>query len=119
MTTTKLSRAETVARLNDRARLGLDRTAKTMFTRSCLDTFCSEGTASGLIAQAELMRAMRGHKFENDAHNERDFGAIEFRGQRVFFKIDYYDLELTYGSEDPADASQTTRVITIMLASDY
>lgn len=119
MTTTTLSRAETIARLNDRARLGLDRTAKTMFTRSCLDTFCSRGTPNALIAQAELLRAMRRHRFENDAHGERDFGAFEFRGERMFFKIDYYDLSLDYGSEDPAAASQTTRVITIMLAGDY
>ena len=119
MTTTTLDQAEAIARLNDRARLGLDRTSKTVITRSCLDSFCSGNPLSGLIVQAELMRAMRGHKFENDAHGERDFGAFEFRGERVFFKIDYYDLALTYGSEDPADASHTTRVITIMLASDY
>lgn len=119
MTTTTLDRAETIARLNDRARHGLDRTSKTVITRSCLDTFCSGDTASGLLAQAELLRAVRNHRFENDAHGERDFGAFEFRGEKLFFKVDYFDLELTYGSEDPADASQTTRVITIMLASDY
>lgn len=119
MTTTTLDRAEKIACLNDLARLGLDRTSKTVITRSCLDTFCSGDPLSRLIVQAELRRAMRGHKFENDAHGERDFGAFEFRGEKLFFKIDYYDLELTYGSEDPADASQTTRVITIMLASDY
>lgn len=118
-TTTTLTRAETIARLNDRARLGLDRTSKTVITRSCLDTFCSGDTASGLLAQAGLMKAVRNHLFENDAHGERDFGAFKFRGEKLFFKIDYYDRELTYGSEDPADASQTTRVITIMLASDY
>lgn len=119
MSTATLSRAETVARLNDRARLGLDRTAKTMFTRSCLDTFCAGDALSALIAQAELLRAMRHHQFENDEHGERDFGAFEFRGERMFFKIDYYDLSLDYGSENPGDASQTVRVITIMLAGDY
>ncbi|MBA3895825.1 MAG: DUF3768 domain-containing protein [Sphingomonadaceae bacterium] len=90
-----------------------------MFTRGCLATFCGDDTPSALIAQAELLKAMRNHRFENDAHGERDFGAFEFRDQRVFFKVDYYDLELTYGSEDPADASQTCRVITIMLPEDY
>lgn len=35
------------------------------------------------------------------------------------FKIDYYDLELEYGSEDPADPEQTVRVLTVMLPSDY
>ncbi len=118
-TAVSLTRAETIARLNDRARHGLDRTSKTVITRTCLDTLCSGDTASGVMAQAELLQAMRNHRFENDAHGERDFGAFEFRGEKLFFKIDYYDLELTYGSEDPADASQTTRMITIMLASDY
>lgn len=119
MTTTTLTRAETIVRLNDLARLGHDRTSKTVITRSCLDTFCSGDTPSGLMAQAELLRAVRNHRFENDAHGERDFGAFEFRDERIFFKIDYYDLELTYGSEDPADPTQTRRIITIMLASDY
>ena len=34
-------------------------------------------------------------------------------------KTDYYDPELCYGSEDPANASVTTRVLTILLPEDY
>ena len=56
---------------------------------------------------------------ENDPHHERDFGAIEHGDVRVFWKIDYYDSTGTYGSEDPSDASQTLRVLTIMLAAEY
>lgn len=55
----------------------------------------------------------------NDPHGEHDFGAVEIAGQRVFFKIDYYDLELRCGSPDPANPDVTRRVITIMLASEY
>lgn len=55
----------------------------------------------------------------NDPHGERDFGAFEHDGQRIFWKIDYYDQTLTKGSENPADPSQTVRVLTIMLASEY
>jgi hypothetical protein len=33
--------------------------------------------------------------------------------------IDYYDATMEFGSEAPADASKTTRVLTIMLASEY
>jgi hypothetical protein len=114
-----LSRAETIARLNDRARLGLDRTSKTMFSRACLATFCDGDTRCALVAQAELVDAMRQHLFTDDAHRERDFGEMVFRNHRVWFKIDYYDPGLDYGSEDPADANQTVRVITIMLPEDY
>jgi hypothetical protein len=56
---------------------------------------------------------------DNDPHKERDFGAFEHNGQRIFWKIDYYDTTMTKGSEDPSDPKQTVRVLTIMLASEY
>jgi len=56
---------------------------------------------------------------DNDPHGEHDFGAFEHNGERIFWKIDYYDATLTQGSEDPSDPSQTVRVLTIMLASEY
>ena len=55
----------------------------------------------------------------NDPWSERDFGALNIKGERLFWKIDYYDPTLRYGSDDPADATRTARVITIMLASEY
>jgi len=55
----------------------------------------------------------------NDPHSEHDFGAIDHRGDRIFWKIDYYDLRITSGSPDPGDANVTTRVMTIMLADEY
>ena len=56
---------------------------------------------------------------DNDPHGERDFGAFEHNGSRIFWKIDYYAPYLEHCSENPADASQTVRVLTIMLASEY
>ena len=56
---------------------------------------------------------------DNDPHGERDFGAFEHNGERIFWKIDYYDTTSTKGSEDPTDPNQTVRVLTIMLASEY
>ena len=55
----------------------------------------------------------------NDPYSEHDFGAFDFDGHRVFFKIDYYDRSLTNHSPDPSDPSVTERVITIMLAEEY
>lgn len=55
----------------------------------------------------------------NDPHHEHDFGAFTEDGQRVFFKIDYYDLALEGHSPDAADPAQTHRVLTVMLACEY
>jgi hypothetical protein len=55
----------------------------------------------------------------NDPHQEHDFGSFEAEGHVIFFKIDYFDNDLTYHSPDPADPAVTRRVITIMLAEEY
>jgi hypothetical protein len=56
---------------------------------------------------------------DNDPHRERDFGAFEIGGARLFWKIDYYDLDLALASPDPADPAATRRVLTLMLAEEY
>jgi Protein of unknown function (DUF3768) len=55
----------------------------------------------------------------NDPHEEHDFGAFEADGHMIYFKIDYFDQNLSMHSPDPADPSVTQRVITIMLAEEY
>jgi hypothetical protein len=55
----------------------------------------------------------------NDPHGEHDFGAFELAGQRFFWKIDYCDQNMEYGSEDPVDPAKTRRVLTLMLAEEY
>jgi hypothetical protein len=55
----------------------------------------------------------------NDPHGEHDFGAFEFDGTPVMFKIDYYDRNLSLHSPDPANPAVTERVITLMLAREY
>lgn len=53
----------------------------------------------------------------NDPYGEHDFGTVHWYGEKVFWKIDYYDQSLQYGS-DPLD-SNCKRVMTVMLASEY
>ena len=54
---------------------------------------------------------------DNDPYGEHDFGSFTVAGNKVFWKIDYYDQQLQYGS-DPLDP-ECRRVITIMLAEEY
>lgn len=56
---------------------------------------------------------------DNDPYGEHDFGSLEVMGQRIFWKIDYWDEHMKFGSPDPADPDVTTRVLTVMLASEY
>jgi hypothetical protein len=60
-----------------------------------------------------------GFTTDNDPYGEHDFGGFDDAGERVFWKIDYYDQSLSAGSPDPADPQKTCRVLTIMLASEY
>jgi Protein of unknown function (DUF3768) len=56
---------------------------------------------------------------DNDPHKEHDFGKVEIEGQNYFWKIDYYNLTLDGGSEDPTNPAVTTRVLTIMRTDEY
>lgn len=71
----------------------------------------------GFRKRAELLRTVRDYDgFDGaiDPHGERDMGRFEFEGTACYFKIDYYNLDLSAGSENPADPFVTTRVLTIM-----
>ena len=54
---------------------------------------------------------------DNDPHGEHDFGTISWKGQKVFWKLDYYDLSLRYG-EHPL-SRKCRRILTVMLADEY
>ena len=56
---------------------------------------------------------------DNDPHAEHDFGRFQLVGHTFFWKIDYYDKRGEFGSEDPSNPEITSRVLTLMLASDY
>ena len=84
-------------------------------------------TTEGLRAQGEefveqafsAVRNFAEFSKDNDPHGEHDFGAIDIGETTVFWKIDYYDLTMEGGSDDPANPEVTRRVLTILLASEY
>jgi len=56
---------------------------------------------------------------DNDPYHEHDFGSFEHGTDKIFWKIDYYDHSMQFGSPDPSDPSVTARVLTVMLAEEY
>ena len=55
----------------------------------------------------------------NDPYGERDFGAFDYNGKRIFWKIDNYDREFLYLSPDVSNPRLTNKVMTIMYAEEY
>ena len=71
---------------------------------------------------AQVLDVVRGYSTfdeSNDPYGEHDFGSFTFAGEQVFWKFDYYDVDLQMASPDPTDPTVTVRVLTIMLAEEY
>jgi hypothetical protein len=70
-----------------------------------------------LIWLFDEIRRFNSFTEDNDPYGEHDFGTVYWLGEKVFWKIDYYDQALKYG-EDPLSL-KCRRVLTVMLASEY
>lgn len=108
-----LERMRVIRTLNDKLRI--DRKGGYYYVT---DGVCSLGP--GLMP--EVIRAVAAFdKFtpDNDPYGEHDFGRLALAGHSLLWRIDYYDADMEFASSDPADPAVTTRVLTIMLASEY
>ncbi len=56
---------------------------------------------------------------DNDPYREHDLGLFRHRGERIMWKIDYYDKDRRSASPDPANPLVTSRVLTVLYASEY
>ena len=56
---------------------------------------------------------------DNNPYGEKDFGAFDFKGKKIFWKIDYYDREFLFLSPNASKPRLTNRVMTIMYADEY
>lgn len=87
------------------------------------DVFITQGVqalgSAAVSAICEKVQKFNDFAPANDPYREHDFGAFDHDGTRIFWKIDYYDLTLSCGSEDPSDPTKTRRVLTILLADEY
>lgn len=77
------------------------------------------------LQAAEIMDVMAGvaqfnaFSADNDPWGEHDCATMKIGEHNIIWKIDYYDPTLSCGSSDPADATITCRVLTIMLSEEY
>ena len=102
------TQVQDIAKLNDR------------FRGMCLDVFYTAGVRDGimdLIGLSQAVESFNNFNESNDPHGEHDFGSFEVRGHKVFWKIDYYNQDLTEGRK-PLDPD-CRRIVTIMLAEEY
>jgi len=72
-----------------------------------------------IILIMEKVKNFDAFNHDNDPYGEHDFGSFDHNGDLIYFKIDYYDKVMEYGSTDPANAAVTTRLLTILLAEEY
>lgn len=103
-----------IRELNDAFRTSL--AGGRVFTTDGVSTRGADFVAKALAA----VRTFDCFEEDNDPYGEHDFGSLELDGQKLFWKIDYYDKgDLHFGAEDPSDPGATERVLTIMLAEEY
>ncbi|MAK83319.1 DUF3768 domain-containing protein [Phenylobacterium sp.] len=112
--TSQCSTTSRVRALNDAFRTGGPQSGQWMHTRGV-----AERGAEFVILALRAVQQFDAFDPGDDPYGEHDFGAFDLNGERLFWKIDYYDPSLSYGSNAPEDADATSRVLTLMLASEY
>jgi len=111
---TPLTKTERIRMLNDAFRTGRHKGGTVVITSGV------QALGRDFVTEAhKAVAAFDAFNADNDPHAEHDFGALTVQGEKLFFKIDYHDLDLSAHSSDAADPSVTKRVLTIMLASEY
>jgi len=110
---TSMLRAEPIALLNDNLRKN-GNGGSVMITQNL-----QRVTGFDPVVLAKALADYADFDADNDPHGERDFGNMTLWGYDLIWKIDYYDKNHKYGSDDPANAEVTRRVLTVMLASDW
>lgn len=111
---TPLSKTERIRMLNDALRTGRRSDGTVLVTVGV------NALGPQFVTEArKAVTAFDDFNADNDPHGEHDFGALNVQNEKLFFKIDYYDLDMSMHSPDAADPSVTKRVLTIMLASEY
>jgi len=78
---------------------------------------CGVQSVQDLPGLLDTIREYDDFTEDNDPYGEHDFGKLNWHGDKVFWKIDYYN-ETFDAWEDPLTA-KCRRVMTVMLADEY
>ena len=112
-TCVQLPRAEAIAQLNDQLRkTGIGGMVVVTKAVTHLPGF------DAAVLMAALAR-YDGFNANNDPHGERDSGSLRLFDSDLLFKINYDDLALKFGSDDPANAAATKRTLTVLTSADW
>ena len=86
----------------------------------------SQLTSYDLAEVLKLVKEFNIFTSEDDPFKEHDFGSFDYlcvaedyKETKYFWKIDYYDNDLKFHSEDKLNAEKTIKVLTVMKASEY
>ena len=113
-TTTKNGKNQAIAKLNDRFRKGDRSLGEYQLSRQVL--------ALPKNKQKQLFKLIQDFSdfnSENNPDGDRSFGAVMMDGFKYIWKIDCLNLSMTMLSDDPSDASKTTRILLIIRADEF
>ena len=102
-----------IATLNDTFRKTF--TGGQVLLTAGIDSMSSEDKANIV----SLVQNFNNFNEDNDPYGEHDFLSIDYKGNKIFAKIDYYDLNNQYHSENPANPDITNRILTIMTVFEW
>lgn len=108
-----MNNASAIAKFNDTFRANLS--LGTLVLTAGILTDMPQDVAAIL----NKVRTFKDFNESNDPYGEHDFGAFDFKGKKIFWKIDYYDRNFEFASPDAADVNVTNRVLTVMYADEY
>lgn len=108
-----MTNAVAIAKLNDAFR------ANPILGTTILTTGIRNNSSEDIARIMNKVRNFKDFNEDNNPYGERDFGVFDFKGQKIFWKIDYYDRNFEFASPDAANSSITNRVLTVMYADEY
>ncbi|MDD4556456.1 MAG: DUF3768 domain-containing protein [Alphaproteobacteria bacterium] len=102
-----------IARLNDEFRRDLNQGKVILSPKIGIES------AKDITNILNLIKNYKNFNHYNDPYKERDFGSLSYNGNKIYWKIDYYDEFFEYHSKNPSNPNITNRIITIMFADEY